>query len=120
MYKAVVFDLDHTLFDLKRFCEGATDCRLIRAYQQPQTKAWLEYFQYNFQKIVNWLKIDGIFVNENYEIYDLEKNDRSTLTELKSHYVSFNDAAYLSSWSLTYYENVKGKISEFETKLRLK
>lgn len=97
--------IDHTLFDLKRLCEGYEDCRLKLAYNQPKTSEWLKYFDYDFSKIVDWMKIDKVFVSDN-KIFDLEKNDGSFISEYKD--------VYGWKWSGYYYENLKSKILQFE------
>lgn len=97
--------IDHTLFDLKRLCEGNDDCRLKQAYGLPKTSEWLKYFNYDFGKIVEWLGIDTIFVKNN-EVLDLEKNDGAVISKYKE--------IYEREWSDAYYENLKSKINQFE------
>lgn len=97
--------IDHTLYDIKRMCEGKDNCRLKLAYSLPKTKSWLECFQYNFERIVEWLEVGGIFVDENYNIYDLEKNDNTTIINYKDY--------YKWEWTDSYYNNIKAKISKY-------
>ncbi len=107
MSRASVFGdrIDHTLYDIKRMCEGEDNCRLKRAYNLPKTKSWLEYYKYNFKGIVEWLKVGGIFVDENYNIYDLEKNDNTIIINYKED--------YKREWTDSYYSNIKAKISKY-------
>lgn len=100
--------IDHTLYDLKRKCEGKTDCRLEKAYRLPKTAEWLTQFDYNFEKIVRWLKVDGIFVNDKYEVFDLEYSNGTTIKEYQS--------VYDKKWTDAYYGNVKEKIIVYERK----
>lgn len=106
--------IDHTLLDIKMYCEGKRDCILNSAYNLPKTKKWLEFFDCDFKVIVNWMKIKGIFVTDDYEIYDLEKSDDSTLDRLKKSYMHPKNRNYLSAWSNDYYDNVKKKIEKYE------
>ena len=110
MSRAAVFGdrIDYTLYDIKRMCEGKDNCRLKLAYSLPKTKSWLEYFKYDFEKIVEWLEVGGIFMDENYNIYDLEKNDNSIITDYKDD--------YKWEWTNSYYGNIKSKISEYYKK----
>lgn len=104
--------IDHTLFDLQRYCKGGDyrlKCKLKSAYELPKTKAWLESFDYDFKAIIEWFGVWGIFVNENYEVYDLEYDDGTIITD-------YSDS-YEYEWSDNYYENVKKKIKEFEARL---
>lgn len=107
--------IDCVLFDIKRKCEGATDCVLEHVYDADKynTKHWLEYFNYDFNKIVNWLKIKGIFVNEKNEVYNLEYDDQRVFKE-GCQYENRN------KWSDNYYKNIKKKIKEFEEKINNK
>lgn len=107
MSRASVFGdrIDHTLYDIKRKCEGEKNCRLKLAYNLPKTKSWLECFKYNFERIVEWLKVGGIFVDENYNIYDLEKNDNTIIINYQED--------YKREWTDSYYSNIKAKISKY-------
>lgn len=100
--------IDHTLFDIKRKCEGKTDCRLETAYSRPNTLKWLKQFNYDFKEIVRWLKIDGIFVDDEYKVFDLEFSDGTTIKDYQS--------IYDNTWSKAYYDNVKEKIKAYERK----
>ena len=105
--------IDHTLFDLKRYCEGEEDCKLKIAFEGSKTKKWIDSFGKKFNKIVESMGIVGIFVNENYEVYDLEKCDNTLLAELQDNYLNPRNKGYLSSWTERYYKNVKNKIDDF-------
>lgn len=101
--------IDFTLFDIKRYLGAKTDqerqsCRLINAYKQPITKRWLNEMS-NFETIVDWLGIRGIFTNEKYEVYDIEKGNAAIIDD------------YLDTfpwmWSVGYYNSIKLKIEEY-------
>ena len=102
--------IDHTLFDLKQYFEGKY-CKLISSYKLPKTRLWLESFN-NFDEMVKYMKIDGIFTNENNEIYNLEKNNDEIIH-------SYCDT-YSKHWKENYYKNVKLKIKNFKEKLYLR
>lgn len=95
--------IDHTLFDLKNYFENK-EYKLIKSYELPKTKLWLESFD-SFEDIVDYMKIDEVFVNEDNEIYDLENNNGEII---KSYYDS-----YSKIWTKTYYKNVKERIRMF-------
>lgn len=104
--------IDHTLFDLKRKCEGKEDCKLEKAYNLSKTTNWLNKFKRDFGEIVKWLGIEGIFVvceNKEWKVYDLEYND-GTIIE------NYCDS-YSKKWSNRYYINVKAKIEEYKKQL---
>lgn len=112
--------IDHTLLDLKKYCEERSDeCRLHSAYILPKTKKWLDSFNYSFKEIVEWLDIVDIFVDENYDIFDLEKKDGSILSELREEYISPRNRGYFSAWTMDYYNNVKEKILEYEKRYKI-
>lgn len=79
----------HTLFDLKQYFENK-ECKLNKAYQLPRTKLWLDSFN-NFQELITYMKIDGIFTDANNEIYDLEKSNN----EITNSYCDY----YNKKWS---------------------
>jgi len=95
--------IDHTLFDLKQYFEGKR-CKLMSSYELPRTRLWLESFN-DFGEMVEYMKIDGIFTNENNEVYDLGKSNSEIIC---SHYDTYN-----RHWEEDYYENVKEKIKIF-------
>ncbi len=99
--------IDHTLFDLKRYCDGHNNCRLQSAYMTAPTAKWLESFDYDFSRIVDeWFGVRGIFVDDNDKVLDLEYSDGTTIKQYS--------ASYSWQWSDRYYENLKKKILEFE------
>lgn len=105
--------IDHFLFDLKQYCEGSENSKLKDVYQKDKTKEWLESFgkvngQPRFSEIADWYQIVGIFVNADYEVFDLEKNDGSVI----SNYCN----KYTSDWNKKYYNNLKSKIDMFMTR----
>ena len=107
--------IDHALFDLKNYCETKGEkCILINAYKRPITQKWLE--NRTFKDIVNELNIVGIFVNDKYEVYDLEKDGNRIVKSLKESYCGIRSAQYLKCWSDRYYENVKDNISKYYDK----
>lgn len=99
--------IDHTLYDIKMYFDTNTEddrnnCKLISAYKLPNTKAWLESLG-SFEKLVDWYGIKGIFVNEDYEVYDIEKGQK----EVISAYLN----EYNWAWSDRYYNNLKDMLS---------
>ncbi len=97
--------IDHTLYDIKRACEGAGDCYMKEAYELPKTREWLKYFGNDFSRIVDWLGIGEIFVNSGNEVFDLEKNDGSVIEGYLEE--------YSWEWSSNYYDNVASKVAFF-------
>ena len=70
----------------------------------PKTAIWLAEVG-SFENLVTIYGIKGVFVNDDYEVYDLEKGNGSTLT-------TYCDK-YTWDWSDSYYDNLKKKIDEF-------
>lgn len=105
MSRASVFGdkIDYTLFDLKRRFDGE-ECKLYNAYNLPKTSKWMSAVG-TFRNLVDIYGIKDVFVNNNYEIYDLEKNDGSIITEYSDEYIW--------GWSNSYYDNLKKKIDVF-------
>lgn len=101
--------IDYTLFDLKRMCEGADDCRLKSAYSLSRTSEWLRAFNNDFSKIVEWLGIDGIFVIDN-QVLDLEHDDGICIEKYKE--------SYRRNWSTYYYDHTCSKIEEYKEKYK--
>ena len=102
--------IDHFLFDLKQYCEGSENSKLKDVYQKDKTKEWLESFgkvngRPNFSEIADWYQIVGVFVNADYEVFDLEKDDESVISKYCDNYTS--------EWTDKYYDNLKIKIDMF-------
>lgn len=101
--------IDHTLYDLKRFLEASTDeeradCKLISAYRREKTAKWLKSFT-SFEELVRWYGVEGIFVNENLEVYDIEKGQDEIIRQYRNE--------YLWEWSDAYYNYLKKYIEQF-------
>ena len=97
--------IDHTLFDLKKYYQGEFEsCKLKKAYKLPKTSQWLDNMG-SFENIIDEYKVKGIFTNNNYEVYDLEKGNESII-------IDYNKK-YSYCWSDAYYDNLKNKIDEF-------
>ncbi len=104
--------IDSTLFDIKKYYEASSidekkECKLYTAYSLPKTKQWLDEME-SFEKIIEWLGIRGIFTNEEYEVFDLEKNDGSIITNYRK--------SYSKEWSDEYYKAMQRKIEIFNNK----
>ncbi len=68
-------------------------------------------FDSSFERIVDWMGIKGSFVNEKYEVFDLEKTGDIPLKCLKQEYIALQKRKdYISAWSYDYYENLKNKL----------
>ena len=99
MSRASVFGdkIDHTLFDIKNYYLGNIDnCKLANAYKLPKTSKWLKDIE-SFKNLIEWYGIKGIFVDENYDVYDLDIGDKSIITDYCD--------KYSWQWSDTYYCN---------------
>lgn len=107
--RAIAFGdrIDLTLYDLKKYCGGDMNCKLLKTYRRPNTLKWLESFDSDFEKIINWFGVQGVFVDENYEVFNLEYDDGTTICECS--------ASYSWNWTDNYYDNLKKKIVEFES-----
>ena len=77
--------IDYMIFDLKQYCEGNA-CKLEAAYSLPKTRKWIESFNYNFEEIMKWLKIDKVFVNSDNQVFDLEKKDGTIIFNYCEYY----------------------------------
>lgn len=111
MTRAAVFGdrIDHTLFDIKRYFEkrengNIEECKLYSAYCLPRTSEWLQEME-SFEKLVGWYGIKGVFVNDNYEVYDIEKGDGLIINDYQE--------SYGYGWSESYYNNLKALIDSF-------
>lgn len=111
MTRASVFGdrIDYTLFDIKSYFDkrkngNIEDCRLYSAYCLPRTKEWLQEMG-SFEKLVEWYGIKKIFVNGNYDIFDIEKGDGSIINDYQK--------SYNWAWNDNYYNNLKIMIDSF-------
>ena len=104
--------IDHTLYDIKNYYDknSAENCRMKKAFNRKRTKKWLA--NKTFENIVDFFGIKGIFVDNNYNVYDLSSYDRKTLKKYQNRY-SYD-------WTEQYYNNLKMKIEEFNCKQRNK
>lgn len=98
--------IDYTLYDIKMYYENPKKCKMKFTYSLPETKKWLNNMK-NFEKIIDDYGVKGIFTNEDYEVFDLEKGNE-VISDYKSEY-PYN-------WSNTYYNNLKEKIDAFMSK----
>lgn len=110
--------IDHTLLDLKNYCENyhnktGKECKLYKAYLRPKTKEWLKDIGFSFERIVEDLGIQGSFVGDDYEVFDLEQKENTELSKLKDKYIGIRSAGYMTCWNKDYYENVKKAISKY-------
>lgn len=82
-YVAYLDRIDCLLYDLKLYFEQPKlKTPMSPAYQQEFTKLWLQQFK-DFKDFVQKMKFDE-FVDENYEVYDLELNDGTVIRDIKS------------------------------------
>lgn len=99
--------IDYTLYDIKMYYENPEECKMKFAYSLPKTSKWLEKIG-SFENLIdNYLKVKGIFTDNNYQVYDLETDDK--IIE------GYKDK-YPYEWSSVYYNNIKNKIDEFMKK----
>lgn len=126
--------IDHTLFDIKNFYiilkkyngeksrekvkkyyneQNILKIILINAFTNQQTFNFLTSFD-SFEDFIKWEFDDNqemikIFIDtkkeDDYTVYDLEKNDNSIIEKYLQKY-EYN-------WSKEYYENLKQKITEY-------
>lgn len=103
--RAIAFGdrIDVTLFDLKNYF-SKRKCRLSDNYKLPKTSEWLSQLG-NFENLAEWYGIRGIFVDDNYEVFDIEKGGNSILK-------GYADS-YKYEWSVEYLNNLKEKIDSF-------
>lgn len=104
--------IDYTLYDLKMCFENREkgdikDCKLFSAYTRPRTEKWLDNIK-SFPDLVNEYGVMGVFVNENFEVYDIEKGNG----EIISNY----DESYDRQWGNRYYDNLRILIDKFYAK----
>ena len=68
--------IDCLLYDLKQFYRGE-ETPMLKAYQNDKTAIWLKKFL-SFEDFIVKMKFNK-FVNENFEVLDLSKNDGSII-----------------------------------------
>ncbi len=93
---------DCTLFDLKNYLNGNPTC--IKYNRRHHAHKWLEWLKETygseaFKALVDFLNVNKPFVNSNYEIFDIEKGERSILNSLPE--------KRTSEWSLKYFNNLR-------------
>ena len=66
------------LYDLKHYFIGE-ETPMQKAYQNNNTKIWLDAFVDNFPKFVHEMHFED-FVNENYDVLDIEFGQRKVVT----------------------------------------
>ena len=78
--------IDYLLYDLKHYFMGK-ETPMQKAYQNNNTKIWLDAFNNDFPNFVQEMHFEN-FVNENFEVLDIEFGQRKTvngdLQQLKS------------------------------------
>ena len=106
MTRATVFGdrIDCTLLDLKYYYTREKQCKLKSALKKVKTAKFLQTFS-TFEELVDWYGIKGSFVNESYEINDLERGAGAILSDYHS------DTRW--QWSDQYYENIKKASEKF-------
>lgn len=108
--------VDYTLYDISKFFyykeifaenndkdifeeNVKCNCRLHKAYLNNYgTYGWLMSFK-GFKEFIDKMKL-GMFVNSNYEVFNLEEDNNSVILDYSSVY-SFNE---------TYLKNIKSKV----------
>jgi hypothetical protein len=109
--------IDYTLFDLKNYFEkgeGFCDLRLKEAYQKPKTREWLEYIKtkdHPFKYLADCYEIKGLFVNDEYEVYDIKKGNEKIID---CYYKNKKD--YKLEWDDDYYSNLRDMVIKFNQK----
>ena len=72
--------IDWTLFDIKLYIEGKDT---IMSYENEYIKKYFEKFKSKsdgFKNFIDSMEL-GVFVNENYDVFDLSKDKESIITE---------------------------------------
>ena len=62
----------------------------------------------SFKNLVDWYGIEGIFVNDNYDVYDIEQGNGKV--------ISAHLDKYDWDWSENYYSNLRGFVDRFVKK----
>ncbi len=70
--------IDYLLYDLKHYFMGK-ETPMQKAYQNNNTIIWLDAFNNDFPKFVQAMHFEN-FVNENFEVLDIEFRQRKTVT----------------------------------------
>ena len=109
MLRASVFGdrIDYTLYDIKEYFKGSNVCKLQSAYNLPLTASWLSKYD-KFEDLIDEFGLKGVFTNENYEIYDLERYDDSVIEGYEK--------SSLWKWTEQYYNNLKNKMEIYMEK----
>lgn len=98
--------IDYTLYDIKRYFNNQ-ETVLDETYKLEKTNEWLRSFE-KFEHLIDWLNIFKIFVDEDYNVYDLEYSDGRIINSYKD--------TYSKEWSNDYYNNLKRKIITWSNK----
>lgn len=94
--------IDYCLYDLKRFYEGNCNPKMMKAYSREKTNKFLKDMG-SFEALIDWLGVKGSFVNEQYDVYDIEKGNGETLKEVPN-------KPYRKWEKTSYYDNLKALI----------
>ena len=70
--------IDYLLYDLKHYFMGEKT-PMQKAYQNNNTKIWLDSLTDDFPKFIHEMHFED-FVNENYDVLDIEFRQRKTVT----------------------------------------
>ena len=70
--------IDYLLYDLKHYFMGEKT-PMQKAYQNNNTKIWLDSFTDDFPKFIHEMHFED-FVNENYDVLDIEFGQRKVVT----------------------------------------
>ena len=70
--------IDYLLYDLKLYFMGK-ETPMQKAYQNNNTKIWLDAFNNDFPKFIHEMLLED-FVDENYDVLDIEFGQRKTVT----------------------------------------
>lgn len=102
--------IDYTLFDLKKYFEEVKDgnidnCKLANAYRLPETHKWLRKIG-SFENLVDWYGIKGIFVDADYNVFDVEKGNGECIYDYA--------LCYGWKWSSDYYGNLKKIVDRYQ------
>ncbi|MGX7112223.1 DUF6994 family protein [Gemella cuniculi] len=76
-YQVYLDRIDCLLYDFKMYFSGEKT-PMDKAYKNETTKLWLTKFK-NFEDFISKMKLER-FVDDKYEVFDLSKNDGSTIS----------------------------------------